>query len=86
MDFTPSATQRFQFQATLDGNIYTCAVSWNLVRQGYYLSIYTLGQALVGSIAMVGSPLGYDISLAKPFGFVSTLVFRAPTNQFEVSP
>lgn len=88
IDFVPSQVQPFQFQATLDGTVYTVLVTWNVFRQGqqgYYITISTLGNMLVGCIACVGSPLNYDISLSAPFGFTSTLVYRTQNNQFEIN-
>ena len=81
--FTPSTTANFQFQPTLDGNVYTVTVTWNVFGERYYVNIYTLGGVLVVSLPMVGSPLGYDISLTAGY-FTTTLVYRAPNNQFEV--
>jgi len=86
IDFTPTATQNFQFQPTLDGNVYTCVVTWNVSGQRYYLSCYTLSGTLVFNQALVGSPVNYDINLAGPWFTSSTLVFREGTQQFEVSP
>jgi hypothetical protein len=85
IDFQPSTGTPFQTQVTLDGTVYTVIVTWNLFGRRYYLNIYTLAGVLVSSRPMVGSPLDYDISVA-PGTFTSTLVYRAATNQLEVSP
>lgn len=85
-NFTPSATQTYQFQPTLDGQVYTCTVQWNRYRQGYYVLCVDLSGNLVFNIPMAASGLNTDLSLSAPFGFASTLVFRGPNNQFEVSP
>ena len=84
--FEPTASAPFQFQATLDGQIYTCAVTWNLFGQRWYLGCYTLTGTLMFNRALVGSPLGYDINLAAGIFTTSALVYRAPTGQFEISP
>jgi hypothetical protein len=46
----------FQFQATLDGQIYTCTVTWNVFSQRWYLGVYSLSGVLVVLVPMVGSP------------------------------
>ena len=81
--FQPSLTSAFQFQAAFDGTTYTVIVTWNVEGQRYYINVYTLQQSLVICAAMVGSPVGYNISLVAPL-FTTQLVYRAPSNQFEV--
>lgn len=83
--FTASALEPFQFQPTLDGQTYTALVKWNFYAQRYYVEIYTLGGELVLAIPMVGSPLDYDISLTET-KFTSKMVFREPSQQFEITP
>lgn len=83
--FQPSNTTPFQFQPTLDGNIYTCLVKWNLFGQRYYLECSDLSGNLIFSVAMVGSPANYDISLTAGY-FTSTLVFRQADQTFVVTP
>lgn len=83
--FLPSATANFQFQPTLDGQVYNIIVNWNLAGQRYYINIYTLQGALVLCLPLIGSPPDYDISLTAGY-FASTLVFRASSQIFEVSP
>lgn len=61
-DFAPSTLAPFQFQPTLDGQIYTAIVTWNLFAQRWYLNIYTLGGALVASTALIGSNVGVTLS------------------------
>jgi hypothetical protein len=85
-DFTPTATQNFQFQPTLDGVVYTCLVTWNVSAQRWYISCYTLSGQLVVSMALVGSPVHYDINLFGAYFTSSKLVFRQGTQQFEVTP
>lgn len=83
--FTPTASAPFQFQPTLDGALYTAIVTWNVFGRRYYLNLYTLQGIRVFTVPLVGSPLDYDISLTAGY-FASTLVFREPSQQFEVSP
>ncbi len=81
--FDPSATAPFQFQATMDGAVYTCIVTWNLYAQRWYIGIYDLTNTVIVLIAMVGSPPSYNISLTKGY-FTTQLVYRIGNNQFEV--
>lgn len=83
--FLPTATTPFRFQPTLDGNIYTGIVTWNLFGQRWYLNLYAINGTLVLAIPVVPSPADYDISLTKGY-FNSTLVFRDASQTFEVSP
>lgn len=86
VDFTPSNYQPFQFQAELDGETYTVLVTWNLFGQRYYLNITSLAGTQVATIPMIGSPNGRDINLVGPYFTTSTLIYRAKSNQFEISP
>lgn len=86
IDFTPNQTGPFQFQPTLDGLVCTCIIYWPLFSQRWYIACYTLGGVLIFNQAFIGSPLGYDINLAAGYFTTSTLVYRAPNNQIEVSP
>jgi hypothetical protein len=83
--FTPSNTTPFQFQPTLDGDIYNCLVKWGLFGQRWYLVCSDLSGNPIFTVAMVGSPPGYDISLTAGY-FTSTIVFRQADQIFEVSP
>ena len=83
--FLPSATQPFEFQPTLDGLQYTAFVTWNIFGRRYYLNIFQLDGTRVLTTALVGSPNDADINLVGGY-FDSVLVFRAQSNQFEVSP
>lgn len=84
--FTPNDNAPFQFQATLDGAAYTVVITWNLWGQRYYVNVYDISQNLIVSIGMAGSPTGADINLVAGYFTTSTLVFRAPSSQFEVNP
>lgn len=84
-DFIPTQSAPFQFQPTLDGQVYNAVVTWNLFAQRYYLNVYDLAGNLIVATAMVGSPLGYDVSLVAGY-FASKLVYRIANRQIEVSP
>ena len=62
IDFVPSQSAPFQFQPTLDGQVYTGIVTWNLFGQRYYLNLYTLGGVLVFNQALVGSTVGVALA------------------------
>lgn len=81
--FVADPASNFQFQATFDGQSYTVRITWNLFGQRYYVNIYTTQGVLVLSIAMVGSPPDYDISLTTGI-FTTKLVWRIANNQFEI--
>lgn len=85
VDFAPSASAPFQFQPTLDGDVYTIIVTWNLMGQRYYTNCYSLAGSLIFCLPLIGSPPGYDISLTAGY-FASTMVYRQANQQFEVSP
>lgn len=84
--FVPSSTTPFQFQPTLDGQVYTCTVKASLWEQRYYLEVMTLGGVLIVFIPMVGSPPGYDINLVAGYFTTSSIVWRPVDNQFIVTP
>lgn len=83
--FQPSATTPFTFQAVGSTGTYTGIVTWSLAGQRYYLNLYTLGGAPVSSMAMVGSPVGYDIDLTYGQIAPDSIVFRTSTGNFEVN-
>lgn len=85
VQFTPSTTSPFQFQATLDGNVYNIIVTWNVYAQGYYVNIYDISNNIVVSLPLIGSPSNYNISLTAGY-FTSTLIYRTANQQFEISP
>jgi len=83
VDFNPSLTSNFIFQPTLDGNVYTAIVNWNVFGQRYYLNLYDLSGNLVLCIALIESPDNYDISLVNGY-FTTKLVYRESSTQFEI--
>ena len=60
--FLPSNTAPFQFQPTLDGDVYTVVVTWNLFGRRYYANVYQLDGTLVVSLPVIGSAGGVGIS------------------------
>ena len=83
-DFTPTSQQIFQFQPTLDGAIYTVRTPWSLFGRRFYFEVYDLSGARLLTKPLIGSPNGYDINLLFGY-FTSVMVFRAPSQQFEVT-
>jgi hypothetical protein len=83
IQFNPSATANFQFQATLDGQNYIVVVTWNLFGQRYYINIYDTSGVLKLAMPLVGSPNDYDISMTAGY-FTTKLVYRVQSNNFEV--
>jgi hypothetical protein len=60
--FVPSSVQAPQFNLTLDSNEYIGTVEWVLFAQRYYLKIEGLRGDLILYTALIGSPIGLDIS------------------------
>jgi hypothetical protein len=83
IQFTPSNNSNFQFQATFDNVQYNVIVNWNIYGERYYINIYDTNNALILCVALIGSPLNYNISLTAGY-FTTQLVYRQPTQQFEV--
>jgi hypothetical protein len=84
--FTPSLQAPFQFQATLDGAIYTAIIKWNVFGQRWYFNLYTSGNVRVVTRALIGSPTNYRIDLVAPYFTASSIVFRQQTQTFEIRP
>lgn len=80
------ATLPFQFAATLDGASYGVTVNWNITGQRSYINVFNGSNVLIVTAPLIGSPDGYDINLVGGYFKTSSLVFRASTKQFEVSP
>lgn len=96
VDFVPSASAPFQFQATLDGSIYTVIVTWNLYGQRYYINIFTLDGVRVLTLPLIGSdgnPAQFtadtgiviaDVSMTDGY-FTTQLVYRPVNQRFEIT-
>ena len=83
--FIPAANQNFSWEPTLDGQQYTAVVSWSLFGQHWILNLYDLQGTLVMVKPLRGSPLNSDINLLEGSFSTSTMVYRASTNNFEVT-
>jgi hypothetical protein len=86
INFTPSATSAFQFNPTLDGLPYVATCTWNIYGQRYYVNIYNSFNTLVMSRPIIASPDNYDINLLKGYFTTSSLVYRASSNNFIITP
>jgi len=83
--FTPSPYAPFSFKPTLDGQVYQATVSWSLFGRRWYLSVTTLSGQLIFMKALTASPPNVDINLLFGYFKTSTMVFRASTQNFEVT-
>ena len=86
IQFSPSTSSNFTFQAEFDGQSYTITCPWNLYGQRYYLKIEDLSGNIILNCPLIPSPNGYDINLIKGYFTTSTLVFRDASQQFEIVP
>jgi hypothetical protein len=84
--FAPAANQNFSFQPLLDGQQYNVIVTWSLFGRRWIINVYTLQGVLVLQKPMTGSPLDYGINLIEGYFTTSSLVYRAASNNLEVSP
>lgn len=84
--FTPSVSQNFTFQPTLDGQVYNIIVTWSLFGQRWYVNCYNLSGNLVFARPLRSSPNNADINIAAGYFKTSVLVYREQTRNFEVSP
>jgi hypothetical protein len=90
--FVQTQSAPFQFQATLDGALYTVTITWNLQGQRYFFNIYDLSGNLIVSKPLISSPINaegqatYDINLVKGYFTISSLVYYQQNAQFVVSP
>lgn len=72
INFVPSLVEAPSFDVTLDGENYTCIVTWNVQAQRYYINLYTLNGALILCEALVGSSVGIDLeAISWANGFVT---------------
>lgn len=77
VDFQPSSQSAFQFQATLDGLVYTIIVTWNLFGQRYYINVYDVANNLIVCKAIVGSPVGVKLQgISWETGFATGLTIE----------
>jgi hypothetical protein len=86
--FSPNnnASPPFSTSVTMDGTSYTLSAIWNISGQRWYASLTDQSGNNTWTGALIGSPLNYDILLAPGVFSTSTLLYRADTGNFEVSP
>jgi hypothetical protein len=84
--FTPSQTQAFSFQATLDGDPYNCVVTWSLYARRWYLTIYDANANVIVVTPLISSIPSFPINLIFGYFSTSTLVFDDATQTFIVTP
>lgn len=78
VNFSPSPQSPFQFQPTLDGDVYSGIVTWGLFGRRYYLNLFTLGGVLIFSLPLIGSSVGVEIqSITWERGFVTVTTAAA---------
>lgn len=76
----------FSTPVTLDGTSYTLAAFWNISGQRWFSSLTDQSGNNIWTGALIGSPLNFDILMAPGIFTASTLLYRADTGNFEVSP
>lgn len=59
--FAPNQAAAFQFQPTLDGNVYLAIVTWGLWDQRFYLGVYAQDGTVIFNEPVVGSPTGLPV-------------------------
>lgn len=84
--FVPGVNENFSFQPTFDNLQYTVVVSWSLFGQRWVVNVYDIQGQLVVERPLRSSPNDYDIDLISGYFNNSRMVYRAGTNNFEVSP
>lgn len=84
VDFVPSTTAPFQFQATFDAAQYNVIVTWNEFGQRYYINVYDLAGNLIlaRAIASSGTQLAATLSWANGYATaVTSGNHNVPTGQ-----
>ena len=84
--FNPSPNANFQFNPVLDGITYIAICTWNIYSEAYYISIYNSSRTLIVNRPIVASPDNYNINLVFGYFITSTLVYRASSGNFEITP
>lgn len=79
-----NASPPFSFPSSISEGLVTIDVVWNWAGERYYLRVKNdIGTTLLFT-PLIGSPMGYDINLIRNIS-ASKLVYRAPTNTFELT-
>jgi hypothetical protein len=86
VQFEPSPQEAFKFQATLDGTTYQLVVTWNVFGRRWYLTCSAINGGVVFHLPLIGSPDTASINLVGAYFAASTLVFRASSGLFEITP
>lgn len=60
-DFNPPPNAAYEFSPTLDGQVCTAIVTWNLFGARYYLNVYAPDGSLVVSLPLIGSDAAHNI-------------------------
>jgi hypothetical protein len=61
-DFVPNSFSPFSFQPTLDGEVYTATIKWNLAGQRWYINLVDSNQTPIFTLPLIGSPTGIALS------------------------
>ena len=80
IDFVPSQIQAPTFNVTLDGDTYAVLVTWNLAAQRYYITISSLNGGVIVTEALVGSPIGIELSAISWQSGIVTVTTSVPHN------
>lgn len=86
VQFNPSPYANFQFSPTLDGITYTAICTWNIYGERYYINIYNSSGNLIVTNPIIASPDDFNINLVFGYFQTSILIYRASSNNFEISP
>lgn len=88
ISFTPNnnSSPPFSQPVTLDNVSYSLNVTWNIAGQRWFVALQDQSGFVVWMGALIGSPLNYDILLAPGIFTTSTLLYRADTGNFEITP
>lgn len=81
-DFVPPQLGPFQWQPTLDGQVYTAIVTWNLMGRRYYLNLYDLSGNLIFCVPVIGSPDGVTIETLSWANGTASAVGAKPHQYF----
>lgn len=73
VDFVPSTSEAFQFQATFDSAQYNVIVTWNEFGERYYINVYDLAGNLVLSRGLIGSNTKLQASFTWFTGTVTAI-------------
>ena len=93
VNFQPTTFTNTTFQATLDGALYTCTVTWNLYRagtdnSGWYLNVYSQANVRIVSVPLVSSSPSpaSGINLVAGWFKTSAIYYYEGTQTIVVTP